>query len=639
MLLLFSVASVLSLALGQLHTPEVTIAQGKVIGSVASDGNYYEFHGIPYADSTSGIHRFKAPLPAPNFQSDFVANRKDIKCVRPLGVGYEGTEDCLVANIFTQSTSITSQLPVMVWIKGKEFDRTHEEDLSFKNFVERGIVVVSLNYRESVLGFLCLGTETAPGNAGLKDIIAGLKWVQDNIAQFGGNPNQVTLFGHGSGAAAVDLVTLSPMAEGLVHRAISQSGNAMAPWAVSRDNLRYAIHVAEGLGHVVTNIEELSEVFTRTSVAALMAIINELDLTDNSLAFAPCIEKADLANVQPFLSKTPTQIIDDGTFLQIPVIIGFVDNEGTIRADEALNDDWLTRMEESFSDFLQPDLKFSGDDDETRVAERIRSYYFGDESINLPHIDRYIQYHGHTMMMISSIREARNRAMKSSLNTATYLYQYSYRGTLGTQLEEPLNLDSAAHSDELAYLFYTGTTGQAPARDLTIRDILVERWTNFAKTGEPSTTSSEILWRPFTAVNHYYLHILADSDIGTSSSLESSLLNPHGNAIFFWEDIYSTHFLDAESNWVINDRNEDETTVAPTTAAPTTAAPGTTTPGVEIQTPETPEPGENEVTTAAPSGDATTVAPSSASTAVSYTLVIVTLFTLLSHLHSSQLLS
>ncbi|XP_026731679.1 venom carboxylesterase-6-like [Trichoplusia ni] len=627
MLLLFSIASVLSLALGQLQTPEVTIRQGKVIGSVASDGRYYEFHGIPYADSTSGIHRFKAPLPAPNFQSDFIANRKDIKCVRPLGVGYEGTEDCLVANIFTESISVTSQLPVMVWIKGKEFDKTHEEDLSFKNFVDKGIVVVSLNYRESVLGFLCLGTENAPGNAGLKDIIAGLKWVQENIAQFGGNPNEITLFGHGSGAAAVDLVTLSPMAEGLVHRAISQSGNAMAPWAVSRDNLKYAIQVAEGLGHVVTNVKELSNIFTRTSVAALMGIINELELTDNSLAFSPCIEKPDLENVEPFLTKTPKQIIDDGTFLQIPVIIGFVHNEGTIRAEEAFNDDWLTRMEESFTDFLQPDLQFSGDADEASVAERIKHFYFGDDSINLSHIGQYIKYHGHTMIMISSVREARNRASQSSVTTPTYLYQYSYKGTLGVELEDPLNLDSAAHSDELAYLFYTGTTGQAPERDLAVRDILVERWSNFAKTGEPTSTTSDIVWRPFTAVNSYFLHILADTDIGTRSSLESSLVNPYGTDIFFWEDIYSKHFLDAESSWVITDRNEDEND--PTTAAPTTAAPPTDAPATDAPA----------ATTPAPDGDATTEAPSSASTAVGYTLLIVTLFTLLSHLHSSQLLS
>lgn len=151
---------------------------------------------------------------------------------------------------------------------------------------------------------------------------------------------------------------------------------------------------------------------------------------------------------------------------------------------------------------------------------------------------------------------------------------------------------------------------------------------------EPTSTSSDIVWRPFTAVNSYFLHILADTDIGTRSSLESSLVNPYGTDIFFWEDIYSKHFSDAESNWVIKDRNDDETTVDPTTADPTTAAPTTAAPTTDASSTDAPA-----ATTPAPDGDATTEAPSSASTAVGYTLLIVTLFTLLSHLHSSQLLS
>lgn len=425
-------------------------------------------------------YHFQAPLPAPSFEDNFLAHRKDIKCVRALGVGYEGTEDCLVANIFTPTLNSTSQLPVMVWIKGTAFDREHEQELSFRNFVEKDVVIVSLNYRESILGFLCLGTETAPGNAGLKDIIAGLRWVRENIEQFGGNRNDITLFGHGSGAAAVDLVTLSPMASGLVQKAIAQSGNAIAPWAVSRNNLEYAVQVAETLGHQITNIQELSDVFTRTSVAALMAVINELDLTDNSLAFAPCVEREELQGVVPFLTKTPSQVIADGDFLQIPFITGFVDNEGTIRAENALERDWLDRMENSFTDFIQADLQFESDDEESQVAQIIRTFYFGGDTIDLSSVDEYLEYHGDTMMLVSTIREARNRAAIST--AATYLYQFSYKGDLGEPFVGPLTVDTAAHSEELAYMFYNSTE-DVPVRDLTIGDILVERWTNFAKTG------------------------------------------------------------------------------------------------------------------------------------------------------------
>lgn len=370
----------------------------------------------------------------------------------------------------------------MVWVKGREFDKDLEDELlSFKNLVEKDVIVVSLNYRESILGFLCLGTETAPGNAGLKDIIAGLRWVKENIAQFGGNPDNITLFGHGSGAAAVDLVTLSPMANGLVNKAISQSGNAMAPWAMSRDNLKYAVEVAEALGHIITDIEDLSLIFERASIAALMGVINEFDLTENALAFAPCIEKEDLEGVEPFLTKTPSEIIADGEFLQIPFITGIVDNEGTIRVAEAITGDWLERMEESFENFLQSDLKFESDVERDMTAQQIRQFYFEDGPINESALDKYIAYYGETMMLVSTIREVRARAQVSS--APTYLYIFSYKGDLGESFVGPIEVETAAHSEELAYMFHSARQEEVSDWDLTVAEILVERWSNFAKTG------------------------------------------------------------------------------------------------------------------------------------------------------------
>lgn len=401
--------------------------------------------------------------------------------MRALGVGYEGTEDCLVANIFTPSLNEESQLPVMVWIKGREFDQPKEPEISFKNLVEKDVVVVTLNFRESILGFLCLGTEAAPGNAGLKDIIAGLRWIQDNIAQFGGNPNSVTIFGHGTGAAAVDLVTLSPLAEGLVHRAIAQSGSAIAPWSVTRNPTKYALLVAEALGHTVTDINDLSDIFTRTSVSALMAVINDLELTDNSLAFAACIENENLEGDEKFLTRSPYATILDGNFIQIPVIMGYVENEGTIRADEAIEKDWLEKMDESFEDFIQPDFKFESNDEELVVATEIKQFYFNGREINMDNIADYISYHGDTMILVSALREARLRAAYST--APTYLYQFSYQGSLGEQFVGPLSVLGAAHSEELAYLFDAGVTTDPGSWDTLVSEMIVDRWTNFAKTG------------------------------------------------------------------------------------------------------------------------------------------------------------
>lgn len=419
----------------------------------------------------------QAPRPPPMFVEPFIADRRDIKCVRALGYGFEGTEDCLVADVFTPDLNVEAKMPVMVWIKGRKFAQNNLPEFSFKNFMEKEVIVVSLNFRESIFGFLCLGTEDAPGNAGLKDIIAGLKWVKENIENFGGDPDNISLFGHGTGAAAVDLITLSPLANGLVDRAISQSGTAMAPWAVTRDNLKNAIQVAEALGHDVIDTAQLARIFTTVNKNALMAIINEMDLTDNSLTFAPCVER-EIEGVEAFLLKSPFEIISNGEMLQIPFMTGFVEYEGTIRAEEATENNWLERMDSSFVDFLQSDLKFENDEQRNEVAEEVKNFYFQHEVVNI--ID-YFSYQGDILIQVSAIREAFLRAI--NYEPPVYLYEFSYKGALGESLHDSIGLEGAVHGEELAYLFSEHSNIEMELIDSQVSDILVERWTNFAKNG------------------------------------------------------------------------------------------------------------------------------------------------------------
>ncbi|XP_050362341.1 venom carboxylesterase-6-like [Nymphalis io] len=613
-----------------IYLPKVNISQGTVVGSVSTDDSYFEFYGIPYADSTSGTNRFKAPSAPPLFEDEFIANRKDIKCIKASGMGYEGTEDCLTINVFTPTLNNSRQLPVMVWIKGKEFDNANDAELSFKRFLEKDIIIVNINYRESILGFLCLGTESAPGNAGLKDIIAGLKWIQNNIAAFGGNPDNVSLFGHGSGAAAVDLITLTPSAEGLVHKAISQSGTAMAPWAVTRNNLRYAINVAEALGHKINDLDTLSDVFARTSVAALMAVINELDLTDNSLAFAPCIERS-IDNVEPLLLISPYQTIMEGKQLQIPFMTGFVDIEGTLRAEKVLKNDWLERMNTSFKDFIQPDLEFLSDEQELEIAQKIQDFYFSNESIDDNHVSDFLTYQGDTMILISAIREARLRTASS--NSSVYLYQFSYKGDLSEALNRPLPIDAAGHGEELIYLFNKNNNSDINTYDLTVSEILIERWTNFAKYSIPTSEISQVTWQPYTFTNSNYLRVLDDREINENgnSNFELDLISPHPNTLAFWDAIYAQHFIDAKSRWILNDRAEEEdNTEGEGDDGNGNGEEDNDTGGEEDNDLDGENNEENKPDDSA---------PDSASTAVGYTFAIITLFALLDKFHAMQILS
>ncbi|XP_041975746.1 venom carboxylesterase-6-like [Aricia agestis] len=617
--------------------PRVTISQGDVVG--INNGDYFEFHGIPYADATSGTNRFKAPSAPPIFTEEFFAIRKDVKCVRALGLGYEGTEDCLVADVMTPTLDATARLPVMVWIKGKDLDHAYVPEFSFGRFMEKDVIIVSLNYRESILGFLCLGTEVAPGNAGLKDIIAGLRWVQENIVAFGGDPDNVSLFGHGSGAAAVDLITVSPMAQGLVHKVIAQSGNALSPWAVTRNNLKYAIDVAEALGHEITDVNTLSEVFTRTSVSALMAVINELDLTDNSLAFAPCIENGDLENEQPFLIKTPFETIRDGQQLQVPFMTGFVDIEGTIRAEEALEGHWLEKMQNSFVDFIQPDIGAMTEIEESTLTDMIRRYYFGTNPIDLSRLTEYLSYIGDTMILVSSIRETSLRAAYS--NAPTYLYQFSHKGPLGQMFIQPLQIQYPGHSEDLAYLFYDQETLTVETGDFMIGTILLERWTNFAKTGNPTSETSSVLWRPFSTNDNSYLRILDANDVNDSDPiLEVSLINPHPTTMTFWNPVYDNYFIDAHSQWTLSQRNdEDESGEAQENESEEGNENGDGDVNIEEGDSESAEEDNNSAEDPETEESEGENASDSATTNVAYTLSIVVLFAMLGELHNLQILS
>lgn len=170
-------------------------------------------------------------------------------------------EDCLRVNVYTRQLPPRKKLwPVLVYIHGGGFYSLSGQSYNYagpKNLIDRDIVLVTFNYRLGSLGFLSTGTEEAPGNNGLKDQVVLLRWVQQNIAQFGGDPNQVTLIGHGAGAISVSLHMVSPMSRDLFHRVILMDGAATAQWKVPRSQLKLAKRQARLLECPVDNIEEM----------------------------------------------------------------------------------------------------------------------------------------------------------------------------------------------------------------------------------------------------------------------------------------------------------------------------------------------------------------------------------------------
>ena len=211
--------------------PAVTTNLGPVEG--LEEQGVAVFRGIPYAQPPIGPLRWQPPRPVSAHKSVLKAHSFGPRCMqRTFGDNPPVvSEDCLTLNVWSQQPKSSNQ-PVMVWIHGGGF-RSGSGEIPGEVMARHGVVVVSFNYRLGPIGFFAHpALASTPASFGLLDMVMALNWVQENISQFGGDPENVTIFGVSAGAMAVNLLMVSASAQGLFHKAIAQSG--YATWALPR---------------------------------------------------------------------------------------------------------------------------------------------------------------------------------------------------------------------------------------------------------------------------------------------------------------------------------------------------------------------------------------------------------------------
>lgn len=316
--------------------PNLTVEthRGKVRGSL--DENIRVFKGIPYAATTDGLNRFRPPKQAKSWTDvrDAVAygpmcpqiGRERASYAASWTSDKDASEDCLVLNVWTPALRDQRKRPVMVWLHGGGFSAGSGSRNVFEGtrLCQRGdVVVVTLNHRLSVFGFLYLGhlggAEYAEsGNAGMLDLVAALRWVHDNISMFGGDPGNVTIFGQSGGAAKVSTLMAMPQARGLFHKAIVQSGShleGLAPDEATKHALTFlaAVDVKPG------ELQRLGKLPTDKLVAGLGTVMNGPGVKPN---YSPVVDGI-------VLPKGPWQPDGPAVSASIPMIVGTTRTETT----------------------------------------------------------------------------------------------------------------------------------------------------------------------------------------------------------------------------------------------------------------------------------------------------------------------
>jgi para-nitrobenzyl esterase len=310
----------------------VETAGGKVRGSTREGGTHI-FKGSPYGAGTAGANRFKLARPsrwvgvrdatqfgpsAPQAPAG-VSGAEHVRCVMDVG---RHAEDCLVLNIFTANLESADPVPVMIYIHGGGFlyGSGAAAGTDGENLAERGVVLVSLNHRLGVFGHLYLGADGEyrdSGNIGLIDIVMALQWVRDNISRFGGDPDNVTIFGQSGGGSKVAALLAMPKAHGLFHKAIIQSASSMLRMATIDEAERNARFFLDTLGSAGPRLGSLQRMPPECLVSAMQRAVVAAGGIDN---FRPVVDGVTLP-CQPF-DRAALRLSKD-----VPVMLGWCETE------------------------------------------------------------------------------------------------------------------------------------------------------------------------------------------------------------------------------------------------------------------------------------------------------------------------
>lgn len=500
----------------------VETPQGKLLGETAGPDNTIRvFKGIPYALPPVGKRRWAPPEPSLSWTGTRLAKAYGPQAMQatipeafgvPLG---HTSEDCLYLNVWTPAPenpenvhssidatrsdkkAFANNLPVLVWIHGGA-KRWGSGELNGLALAKKGVVLVSMNYRHGLFGYFShpeLSAESphqSSGNYAILDQIQALKWVQENITAFGGDPNNVTLFGCSAGAASIHGLVVSPLAKGLFHKAIPESGSLYFP--------------CRGLSNPLLGAqtgEELGLEFTRSAGVKSLAELRDLP-ADRLVQIADTADNGDfyLKSGEVIdgwvLPDQPLHISRRGEQNSVSILSGYTANDGNVIAHLGYAADipenaeaYETEIRKRYGDLAEQFLALypAGDMDESYYgAMRDRAFGWASESW-LRHADK--------------------------VGATAYQYYFAHVPPNGHVLtpipgSDRKRKEGAAHGAEQVYVLndpmdhpQSGTYPPTES-DFVLADIISDYWVAFAKTGKPAVKGLPE-WAPYTDKARHYM--------------------------------------------------------------------------------------------------------------------------------------
>ncbi len=463
--------AVLGMSMGLVPTAQgasltVKTAQGKVRGKTIHEGRVRAFLGIPYAAPPVGELRWRAPQPAGAWKGVREATRYGAHCYQ--GHVYDDmifqddgpSEDCLYLNVFTPAKARpNSKLPVMFWIHGGGYsggsasEPRHDGDY----LPTRGVVLVTINYRLGVLGFLAtkeLAEENngSAGNYGLMDMVAALHWVHNNIARFGGDPDNVTIFGESAGSFAVSTLMAAEPARGLFAKAIGESGGALNVGAPGSATLAET-EAKDSAWAASLGAKTLAELRAMPAETLI-----EAGRKKGAMRFSPVIDGA-------FLTEPVAETYSAGRQAHVPLLAGWNRDENAGLARGMTVEKWKAFAADHFGEQAAEFLRlFPGETDEQAQRSAID---YGSAA--------FIAFG--TWRWIEAQRETGDAPV----------YRYHFELAAPPSKYHPGWF--AFHSDDIEYVF--GTLDTRPGaewrpEDRKLSEEMMGYWTNFARSGDPN---------------------------------------------------------------------------------------------------------------------------------------------------------